>query len=139
MNYDLDNLKSDSPIATSAKQFSDISREIARSQQTLVESSREAAKEAAKRNATLVAGAEASIEQKELLQQQLEIIREQNALLCDNYEKLKEMYDAQVQENESAKEELKRSRRYNAWMMVIAIFAMLAAIAGPIATILASQ
>lgn len=139
MNYDLDNLKSDSPIATSAKQFSDISREIARSQQTLVESSREAAKEAAKRNATLVAGAEASIEQKELLQQQLEIIREQNALLCDNYEKLKEMYDAQVQENESAKEELKRSRRYNAWMMVIAIFAMLAAIAGPIATILVSQ
>lgn len=139
MNYDLDNLKSDSPIATSAKQFSDISREIARSQQTLVESRREAAKEAAKRNATLVAGAEASIEQKELLQQQLEIIREQNALLCDNYEKLKEMYDAQVQENESAKEELKRSRRYNAWMMVIAIFAMLAAIAGPIATILASQ
>ena len=119
MNYDLDNLKFDSPIATSAKQFSDISREIARSQQTLVESSREAAKEAAKRNATLVAGAEASIEQKELLQQQLEIIREQNALLCDNYEKLKEMYDAQVQENESGKEELKRSRRYNAWMMVI--------------------
>ena len=139
MNYDLDNLKFDSPIATSAKQFSDISREIARSQQTLVESSREAAKEAAKRNATLVAGAEASIEQKELLQQQLEIIREQNALLCDNYEKLKEMYDAQVQENESAKEELKRSRRYNASMMVIAFFAMLAAIAGPIATILVSQ
>ena len=138
MNYDLDNLKFDSPIATSAKQFSDISREIARSQQTLVESSREAAKEAAKRNATLVAGAEASIEQKELLQQQLEIIREQNALLCDNYEKLKEMYEAQVQENESAKEELKRSRRYNAWMMVIAIFAMLAAIAGPIVTILVS-
>ena len=139
MNYDLDNLKFDSPIATSAKQLSDISREIARSHQIFVESSREAAKEAAKRNATLVAGAEASIEQKELLQQQLEIIREQNALLCDNYEKLKEMYDAQVQENESAKEELKISRRYNAWMMVIAIFAMFAAIAGPIATILVSQ
>lgn len=139
MNYDLNNLKFDSPIATSAKQFSDISREIARSHQAFVESSREAAKEAAKRNATLVAGAEASIEQKELLQQQLEIIREQNALLCDNYEKLKEMYDAQVQENESAKEELKRIRRYNAWMMVIAIFAMFAAIAGPISTILVSQ
>ena len=139
MNYDLDNLKFDSPIATSAKQLSDISREIARSHQIFVESSREAAKEAAKRNATLVAGAEASIEQKELLQQQLEIIREQNALLCDNYEKLKEMYEVQVQENESAKKELKRSRRDNARMMVIAIFAMLAAIAGPIATILASQ
>lgn len=136
MNYDLDNLKFDSPIATSAKQFSDISREIARSQQTLVESSREAAKEAAKRNATLVAGAEASIEQKELLQQQLEIIREQNALLCDNYEKLKEMYEAQVQENESAKEELKRSRRYNAWMMVISVAALVISAASTIIPLL---
>ena len=135
MNFDLNNLKFDSPIATSAKQFYVISREWVQSQEAIVEARREAEE----REATLVAGAEASIEQKELLQQQLEIIREQNALLCDNYEKLKEMYDAQVQENESAKEELKRSRRYNAWMMVIAIFAMLAAIAGPIATILVSQ
>lgn len=135
MNFDLNNLKFDSPIATSAKQFYEISREWVQSQEAIVEARREAEE----REATLVAGAEASIEQKELLQQQLEIIREQNALLCDNYEKLKEMYDAQVQENESAKEELKRSRRYNAWMMVIAIFAMLAAIAGPIATILVSQ
>lgn len=134
MNYDLNNLKFDSPIATSAKQFSDISREWVQSQEAIVEARREAEE----REATLVAGAEASIEQKELLQQQLEFIREQNALLCDNYEKLKEMYEAQVQENESAKEELKRSRRYNAWMMVIAIFAMLAAIAGPIVTILVS-
>ena len=135
MNYDLNNLKFDSPVATSAKQFSDISREWVQRQEAIVEARREAEE----REATLVAGAEASIEQKELLQQQLEFIREQNALLCDNYEKLKEMYEAQVQENESAKEELKRSRRYNAWMMVIAIFAMFAAIAGPIATILVSQ
>ena len=135
MNFDLNNLKFDSPVATSAKHLSAISREMEHTQQVVAEIGREAAR----RNATLVAGAEASIEQKELLQQQLEIIREQNALLCDNYEKLKEMYDAQVQENESAKEELKRSRRFNAWMMVIAIFAMLAAIAGPIATILVSQ
>lgn len=136
MNYDLNNLKFDSPVATSAKRFSEISREIARSQQTLVESSREAAKEAAKRNATFVAGAEASIEQKELLQQQLEIIREQNALLCDNYEKLQEMYDAQVQENESAKEELKRSRRYNAWMMVISVAALVISAASTIIPLL---
>lgn len=135
MNFDLNNLKFDSPVATSAKQLSEISREWVQSQEAIVEARREAEE----REATLVAGAEASIEQKELLQQQLEFIREQNALLCDNYEKLKEMYEAQVQENESSKEELKRSRRYNAWMMVIAIFAMLAAIAGPIATILVSQ
>ena len=49
------------------------------------------------------------------------------------------MYDAQVQSNSEAKEDLRRSCNFNAWMMVIAILAMLAAIAGPIATILVSQ
>ena len=66
------------------------------------------------------------------------MIREQNMFLCDNYEKLKEMYDAQVQANIEAKTELDRSKRFNAWMMVIAIIAMLAAIAGPVTTILVS-
>lgn len=132
MNYDLDNLKFDSPIATSAKHLSAISREMEHTQQVVAEIGRETAR----RNATLVAGAEASIEQKELLQQQLEIIREQNALLCDNYEKLKEMYDAQVQENESAKEELKRSRRYNAWMMVISVAALVISAASTIIPLL---
>lgn len=96
-------------------------------------------REAAKRNATIVAGAEANIVQKELLEQQLSALGEQNKLLADNYSKLKEMYDAQVQSNSEAKEDLRRSRNFNAWMMVIAIIAMLAAIAGPIATILVSQ
>lgn len=86
------------------------------------------ARETAKRDATLVAGAEASIEQRNLIAQQLDILREQNSLLLDNYEKLKEMYDAQVQENKGAKDELKRSRRYNAWMMVVSVISMLAAI-----------
>ena len=132
MNYDLDNLKFDSPIATSAKHLSAISREMEHTQQVVAEIGRETAR----RNATLVAGAEASIEQKELLQQQLEIIREQNALLCDNYEKHKEMYDAQVQENESAKEELNRSRRYNAWMMVISVAALVISAASTIIPLL---
>ena len=135
MNLDLNSLNGTLSVANSALMASKIADEVERNQRLAATMARQSAE----RDATLVAGAEASIEQKELLQQQLEIIREQNALLCDNYEKLKEMYDAQVQENESAKEELKRSRRYNAWMMVIAIFAMLAAIAGPIATILVSQ
>lgn len=135
MNLDLNSLNGTLSVANSALMASKIADEVERNQRLAATMARQSAA----RDATLVAGAEASIEQKELLQQQLEIIREQNALLCDNYEKLKEMYDAQVQENESAKEELKRSRRYNAWMMVIAIFAMFAAIAGPIATILVSQ
>ena len=96
-------------------------------------------RETAKRNATIVAGAEANVAQKELLEQQLSALGEQNKLLADNYSKLKEMYDAQVQSNSEAKEDLRRSRNFNAWMMVIAIIAMLAAIAGPIATILVSQ
>ena len=120
--------------ANSAMQASIVYEQMERDKQIAAEISRQSAK----RDATLVAGAEASIKQKELLQQQLDIIREQNSLLCDNYNKLKEMYDAQVQANTESKAELDRSKNFNAWMMVIAIVAMLAAIAGPIATILVS-
>ena len=91
------------------------------------------------REERMVAGAEASIAQKELLEQQVEIVQRQNALLLDNYLKLKEMFDAQAEANQEAKEELKRSKRFNLGMMIIAIIAMLAAIAGPIATIWVSK
>ena len=84
---------------------------------------------------TLVAGAEASIAQKELIEEQLEIIREQNKLLLDNYEKLNELYDDQVQANKDAKDDLEKSRRFNRWMMVISVIAMLAAVASPIVTL----
>ena len=115
-------------LATSAKQVAEISRQIDERNQ----------REAAHR-AKLEAGAEADIAQKELLQSQLETLREQNGLLSENYEKLKAMYDSQVEANEAARNDLKSSRKFNAWMMVIAIIAMLAAIAGPIATILVSR
>ena len=93
----------------------------------------------AERKATLVAGAKANIAQRELFEQQIEMIQKQNDILFDNYTKLKELYDEQVNANKEAKEELKRSKRFNIAMMVIAIIAMIAAIAGPIATILVSQ
>lgn len=115
-------------LATSARQVAEISRRMDEKNQ----------QEAAHR-AKLEAGAEADIEQKELLQSQLEALREQNGLLSENYKKLKEMYDSQVEANEAARNDLKSSRKFNAWMMVIAIIAMLAAIAGPIATILVSR
>ena len=76
--------------------------------------------------------------QNELASQQINILLEQNKLLSDNYMKLKEMYDAQSGSYADAKEDLKKSRIFNGWMMVIAIIAMLAAIAGPIATIIVS-
>ena len=134
MNVDLGSLKETLSAVNSAMRVNTIAEEMAHGERVAAA----IARESAKRDATLVAGAEASIEQKEILQQQLEMICEQNMFLCDNYEKLKEMYDAQVQANIEAKTELDRSKRFNAWMMVIAIIAMLAAIAGPVTTILVS-
>ena len=121
MDIDLGGLKETLSAVNSALRADAIADEMAHDQRVAAA----IARESAKRDATLVAGAEASIEQKELLQQQLEVIREQNVLLCDNYEKLKEMYKTQVRENEEAKKELQRSKRYNAWMMVISVIALL--------------
>ena len=115
-------------LATSARQVAEISRRMDEKNQREAE-----------HRAKLETGAEADIAQKELLQSQLETLREQNGLLSENYEKLKAMYDSQVEANEAARNDLKSSRKFNAWMMVIAIIAMLAAIAGPIATILVSR
>lgn len=75
-------------------------------------------------------------EQNTLVSQQINILEDQNKLLSDNYMKLKDMYEKQVDSYVESKEDLRRSRNFNRWMMVIAIIAMLAAIAGPIATFL---
>ena len=64
---------------------------------------------------------------------------QQNQLLSDNYNKLKDMYDAQERAYQESREDLKSSRIFNRWMMVIAVIAMLAAIASPIVTILVSN
>lgn len=86
---------------------------------------------AAEKDAQLKAGIDAIIEQRDLTQQQVDILHEQNALLADNYEKLKDLYDDQVQANIDAKAELAKTKRYNGWMMVVSVIAMLAAIASP--------
>jgi hypothetical protein len=78
-------------------------------------------------------------EQNNLVSQQMSILLEQNQLLADNYDKLKNMYDQQVKLNSESKEELEKSKWYNRWMMVIAIVAMIAAIAGPIVTLVVSK
>ena len=124
-------------------------------------------REKARRDAKIVAGAEASVAQKELMEEQLaelksqndilseqlkaeqaqrevleehlKVTTEQNTLLSANYKKLEEMYSAQKESNDESREDLRKSRVFNGWMMVIAIIAMLAAIAGPIATILVSR
>ena len=65
-------------LATSARQVAEISRRMDEKNQREAE-----------HRAKLEAGAEADIAQKELLQSQLETLREQNGLLSENYEKLK--------------------------------------------------
>jgi len=79
------------------------------------------------------------IDQNNLGNLQIQILLEQNKLLSDNYSKLKEMYYAQTESYASAKEDLKRSRNLNKWMTTVAIISMLAAIAGPIATVIVSR
>lgn len=134
MNIDLEALKQGLSVANSAMRVSTIAEEKEHTQRILDQIS----KQTAQRNATLVAGAEANIAQKELFEQQIEMLHTQNDILYGNYAKLKELYDAQVEANKEAKEELERSKRFNIAMMVIAIIAMLAAIAGPIVTVLVS-
>lgn len=80
-------------------------------------------------------GAEASIAQRELVKNQVDLLYEQNRLLSENYDKLKEIYGAQCQSTIEAKEDLRRSRIYNAWMMVISVVSMLAAVASTVVDI----
>lgn len=134
MSIDLEALKQGLSVANSAVQASAIAEGMERNQRIFDQIS----EQTAQRNATLVAGAEANIAQKELLEQQIEMLHTQNDILYVNYAKLKELYDTQVEANKEAKEELERSKRFNIAMMVIAIVAMIAAIAGPIVTVLVS-
>lgn len=133
MNLDLNGFNSS--IANSASVVAEINRQ----NEEMIRSIAEANQERLAREEKMVAGAEANITQKELLLEQLQAIKEQNDLLSDNYNKLKELYDAQVVANQEAKEDLKRSKRFNVAMMIISAVAMLAAIAGPIVTILVSK
>ena len=134
MNIDLEALKQGLSVANSAVRVSAIAEEMERNQRILDQTN----KQTAQRDATLVAGAEANIAQKELLEQQIEMLHTQNDILYVNYAKLKELYETQVEANKEAKEELERSKRFNIAMMVIAIVAMIATIAGPIVTVLVS-
>lgn len=93
------------------------------------------AEKKAKHQAKLEAGADASIAQKEMMAIQIEELKEQNRLLSENYERLTDMYNHQKETTEELRNDLKKSRKFNAWMMVIAVVSMFAAIAGPIVTL----
>lgn len=62
-------------------------------------------REKARRDAKIVAGAEASVAQKELLEEQLKEIKEQNLQLKENYRLLNELYESAKKEaQDNAKE-----------------------------------
>lgn len=81
----LSNLSISSAFA--ANQFAEQQRE----QQIIFD---EIAEQNAKRNATIMAGAEASVAQKELLELQLAEVKEQNLQLKENYRLLNELYES---------------------------------------------
>ena len=110
-------------------------------------------REKARRDAKMVAGTEASIAQTELMEQQLgelkaqndilaeqlraehtqrkifekhlKVSTEQNGILSANYQKLEEMYNSQKESLKDSRKDIRKSRVFNVWMMVIAIVAML--------------
>ena len=135
ININFGDLKNSLALANSAMKASAIAEEMEKNQRI----ADVIARQSAQRDATLIAGAEANIEQRDLMQQQLDILHEQNALLADNYDKLKDLYDDQVQANIEAKAELAKTKRYNAAMMVVSIISMLAAVASTVIPFLCEQ
>lgn len=64
----------------------------------------------AKRDATMLAGAEASVAQKELLEEQLKEIKEQNSQLKENYRLLNELYESAKKEAQDNAKEAKHNK-----------------------------
>lgn len=64
----------------------------------------------ARKDEALFQTAEASIKQKELLEQQLEEVREQNRQLKENYNLLKELYESTRKEADSNAKEAKTNK-----------------------------
>ena len=75
----------------------------------------------------------------ESLEEHLKVTSEQNGLLSANYKKLEEIYNAKKESNDEARKDFHKRRVYNTWMMVIAVVAMFAVIAGPMVTTLVSR
>ena len=64
----------------------------------------------AKRDATMMAGAEASVAQKELLEEQLKEIKEQNSQLRENFRLLNELYESAKKEAQDNAKEAKHNK-----------------------------
>ncbi len=90
-------------IASSAKQFSDVSAEIERSMETVRQIN-------AEKHEAILKTAEFSEKQKQLLEQQLEEVKQQNAQLKENYALLKDLYDRAKQDAEESAKDARKNR-----------------------------
>ena len=61
--------------------------------------------------------------------EQIALLVKQNEQLSNNYQKLEDLYKIKEQELQEANREAKKLTRYNRWMMVLTIIAVLVAIA----------
>ena len=90
--------------------FTLFTNQFANEQNRLMESIRAVGEHNAKKDAALFQTAEASIAQKELLEQQLAEVKEQNAQLKENYRLLKELYESAKEDAESSKKEARANK-----------------------------
>ena len=61
--------------------------------------------------------------------EQIKLLNEHNEQLISNYKKLEDLYKLKEKELEEAKQEAKKSKRYNAIMMIISVVSMMIAAA----------
>ena len=63
-----------------------------------------------------------TVAQEALLREQITLLYEQNRVLSESNRKLKDMYKAQLQAEEEARAELKKSHIYNWVMLGVTVF-----------------
>ena len=61
--------------------------------------------------------------------EQIKLLNEHNEQLISNYNKLEDLYKLKEKELEEAKQEAKKSKRYNTIMMIISVVSMMIAAA----------
>ena len=61
--------------------------------------------------------------------EQIKLLNEHNEQLISNYKKLEDLYKLKEKELEEAKQEAKKSKRYNTIMMIISVVSMMIAAA----------
>lgn len=97
------NMNAFSEIANSAQRLAEAGAIIQENNRAMVEKER-------KRDNAILQTAQASVEQKQLLENQLVEVKQQNAQLKENYNLLKELYEKTKQDAENNSKEAKNNR-----------------------------